>query len=157
MELDTLRRLKREKGITNSQLADMAGLTLSNLDKITSGINNNPKLETIRAIANALGCSIEILIAKPTTRTTPSASSNAMGIATAYDRAPDHIQRSIRAMLEPYMFEFAEELAPVSSLPRVLPEREQMTKYEKLSLMAQQLDYEEAGFRQSSSQDGNGA
>ncbi len=56
MGLEIINRLKKEKGITNAQLAQLSGVTQSTLDKITAGINKNPKLETLQAICRALGC-----------------------------------------------------------------------------------------------------
>lgn len=56
MGLEIINRLKKEKGLTNSKLAVLSGVTVSTLDKITAGINTNPKLETLQAICHALGC-----------------------------------------------------------------------------------------------------
>lgn len=56
MGLEIINRIKKEKGITNAQLAQLSGVTQSTLDKITAGINTNPKLETLQAICRALGC-----------------------------------------------------------------------------------------------------
>ena len=50
--------MKKEKGLTNAQLAKLSGVTLSTIDKITSGINKNPKLDTLLAICDVLGCSL---------------------------------------------------------------------------------------------------
>ncbi len=56
MGLDAINRFKREKGLTNAELSRISGVTQSTLDKITAGINRNPKLETLQAICRALGC-----------------------------------------------------------------------------------------------------
>lgn len=56
MGLEIINRLKKEKGLTNGDLARISGVTQSTLDKITAGINTNPKLETLQAICRALGC-----------------------------------------------------------------------------------------------------
>lgn len=61
MGLETINRLKKEKGLTNAQLAALSGVTQSTLDKITAGINKNPKLETLQAICRALGCRLDDL------------------------------------------------------------------------------------------------
>lgn len=58
MGFDIINTLKRKKGITNAQLAEQAGVTLSTIDKITAGINTNPKLDTLQAICRVLGCSL---------------------------------------------------------------------------------------------------
>ncbi len=61
MGLEIINQLKKEKGLTNAQLASLSGLTQSTLDKITAGINQNPKLDTLLAICRALGCRLDDL------------------------------------------------------------------------------------------------
>ena len=58
MGFEVINTLKKEKGLTNAQLADMSGVTLSTIDKITSGVNTNPKLDTLLSICKVLGCSL---------------------------------------------------------------------------------------------------
>lgn len=64
MGLERINEIKKQKGLTNAQLADKANLTLSTLDKITSGYNTNPKLATVEAICKALGCTISDLLSE---------------------------------------------------------------------------------------------
>ena len=56
MGFEIINKLKKEQNLTNAQLADLSGVTLSTLDKITSGANKNPKLDTLQAICRVLGC-----------------------------------------------------------------------------------------------------
>lgn len=65
MGLEAINRLKKEKGLTNAQLAALSGVTQSTLDKITAGINQNPKLETLQAVCRALGCTLSDLDDSP--------------------------------------------------------------------------------------------
>lgn len=58
MGLERIDLLKKEKGWTNEQLASFSGVPKGTIDKITAGATKDPKLETIKAIARALGCSI---------------------------------------------------------------------------------------------------
>lgn len=58
MGFDVINKIKKEKGLTNAQIAKMSGVTLSTLDKITAGINTNPKLDTLQAICKVLGCTL---------------------------------------------------------------------------------------------------
>ena len=62
MGLEKLNEFKKKKGLTNSQLSQMTGITISTIDKITSGNNTNPKLRTIEALCNALGCTLNDLV-----------------------------------------------------------------------------------------------
>lgn len=59
MGFEIINKLKKEKGLTNAQLAELSGVTLSTLDKLTAGINRNPKLDTLQAICRALGCHLD--------------------------------------------------------------------------------------------------
>lgn len=63
MGLD-INTVRREKGITLEDLSQRSGVPLSTLKKISAGITTNPNLETVKAIAGALGCSLDDLEAK---------------------------------------------------------------------------------------------
>ena len=58
---DVVNAAKKRKGMTNIDLAEVTGLTLSNIDKITSGHNDNPKLTTLQAICKALDLTLDDL------------------------------------------------------------------------------------------------
>ena len=58
---DVINKLKKDKGLTNAQLATLSGTTLSTISKITAGINKNPKLDTLQAICKVLGCTLDDL------------------------------------------------------------------------------------------------
>lgn len=62
MGLEKLNEFKKIKGLTNLQLSQMTGITLSTIDKITSGNNTNPKLNTIKALCQALDCTLDDLL-----------------------------------------------------------------------------------------------
>ena len=53
-----IKKLREQKGITQLELADQTGLARSYIGQIESGLKN-ASLETIVAIANSLGVSIE--------------------------------------------------------------------------------------------------
>ena len=58
---------KKELGLNNAQIAERAGITLSTMDKITSGANQNPKLDTLFAIADVLGLTLDDFDDRPKT------------------------------------------------------------------------------------------
>lgn len=71
MGLERLNEYKKRKGLTNAQLSEMTGLTISTIDKITSGYNTNPKLSTVEALCKVLDCTInDLLVNEKTTLTT---------------------------------------------------------------------------------------
>lgn len=59
MGLEKIAELKKKRGFTNQTLADAAGIPVGTLNKIQYGVTVGPKLGTLRAIANALGCTVE--------------------------------------------------------------------------------------------------
>jgi len=61
MGLEKINHWKKERGLTNAELAKLSGVPKSTIDKITSGNTYDPKLETIKAIASDLGKTINDL------------------------------------------------------------------------------------------------
>lgn len=57
---DRLRHLRAERGLTQEQLADRAGLAREYLSKVESG-HRNPSLDIIARLAQALEVSLEDL------------------------------------------------------------------------------------------------
>jgi transcriptional regulator with XRE-family HTH domain len=58
---DRLRKLRLAVGLTQQDLAVKAGLSVSVVAHIEVGRIPNPRLDTIRALAIALGCSVDEL------------------------------------------------------------------------------------------------
>lgn len=58
-----MRELRKEKNLTQEKLAHEAGLTTNGYAKIERA-ETNPKAESLRGIAKALGVSMEVLIPK---------------------------------------------------------------------------------------------
>ncbi len=54
MGFDMIERYRKEKGLTQKELADLAGVPLGTLTKIVTGETTNPKLGTIQALARVL-------------------------------------------------------------------------------------------------------
>lgn len=62
---DRLRELRREKGLTQQQLAEKARVTLSIITKLERGANSDPRWSTVQALADALQCSLDDLRDRP--------------------------------------------------------------------------------------------
>lgn len=45
--------------MTTAELAEKSGVPKGTLDKILSGVTKDPKLETLKAIARVLGCTLD--------------------------------------------------------------------------------------------------
>lgn len=101
MGFEIINVMKKEKGLTNAQIAKMSGITLSTLDKITAGVNTNPKLDTLQSICKVLGCTLDDF-ADPAlkVKTAPLYSSEAMKLAQDYDGLDGHGQRIVRLVTD---------------------------------------------------------
>ena len=96
MNYEIINERKKQLGITNSQLSEITGISISTLDKITAGKKNNPTLDTMQAIADAIGCSIDDF------RDVPSnpLSTKAMEVARAYDSMSSYGKSLIDKIIE---------------------------------------------------------
>lgn len=59
MRFQVINDRKRQLGLTNAAIAEKTGITLSTLDKITSGANQNPTLDTLQKIADVIGVNLD--------------------------------------------------------------------------------------------------
>lgn len=59
MGLEKIEEYKRRLGMTTAELAEKSGVPKGTLDKILSGVTKDPKLETLKAIARVLGCTLD--------------------------------------------------------------------------------------------------
>ena len=57
-----VKRLRREKGISQDRLSKLADISLNTISKIELDENPNPTIETVQKIAGALGVSVEQLL-----------------------------------------------------------------------------------------------
>lgn len=58
---ERLRSLRVLRKLTQPELAARAGISLSLLAKLEQGQTNNPRLDTLRALAKALGVTLDEL------------------------------------------------------------------------------------------------
>ena len=57
-----IKKYREKKGISQDKLSKLAGITLHTITKIESGATPDPRIETVKKIADALGVSIEDLM-----------------------------------------------------------------------------------------------
>lgn len=110
MGFEIINVLKKEKGLTNAQIAKMSGITLSTLDKITSGVNTNPKLDTLQAICKVLGCTLDDF-ADPAVRAKKASlySSEAEKLAHDYDTLDSYGKQVVRLVVDAEKVRCAEQ------------------------------------------------
>ena len=59
MILAKLQELKAQKKLTNQQIADLSGVPLSTVTRIFNGQTDNPNIQTVEDIVNAMGGSLD--------------------------------------------------------------------------------------------------
>ena len=59
MGFELVNKIKKQRKWTNDDLARESGVPKATIDKITSGTTTNPSFDTVWAIAEALGCSVD--------------------------------------------------------------------------------------------------
>lgn len=59
MGLERIKDIRKAKGMTIDELSEKSGVPVSTIKKISAGITRNPNLETVRAIARALNCTLD--------------------------------------------------------------------------------------------------
>ncbi len=57
-----LRELREAQGLSQEDLAQLAGLKSGTIYKLEAGVNRNPKIDTLIAVAQALGIDITELL-----------------------------------------------------------------------------------------------
>lgn len=60
--LESIKRIKKEKRLTNESLSEISGISLGTLNKLLSGATTDPKLSTLTALSNAFSCSMDALL-----------------------------------------------------------------------------------------------
>lgn len=61
----TIKDLRKEKGVTQEQLASSAGLSRATLSKLENGYLGNVSVVTLANILNALGYELDIKLSNP--------------------------------------------------------------------------------------------
>ncbi len=62
VESNKVKRLREKLGLSQERLARLADVSNNTIINIESGKQQNPTIETVKKIANALGVSIEELV-----------------------------------------------------------------------------------------------
>jgi transcriptional regulator with XRE-family HTH domain len=57
-----VKKLRLKKGVSQDRLSKLADLSINTIVNVESGINPNPKIETLLKIANALSVGVDDLI-----------------------------------------------------------------------------------------------
>ena len=59
---ENVKKIRKQRELSQDKLAKLADITLTTLVKIESGANDNPTLKTLKSLANALEVTVNDLI-----------------------------------------------------------------------------------------------
>lgn len=123
MGFDIINTLKKEKGLTNAQLSNLSGVTLSTIDKITSGFNTNPKLDTLQALCRVLGCTLDDFMDSPpqAAKAPSTVSDEGLQIAKAYDALDAHGKSLTRLVISEEQKRVGEQVKQPEPVPSPTP------------------------------------
>ena len=62
---EKLTKLKAENGLTTDALSELSGVPKGTINKLLNGETRNPTAQTLKRLANALGCELEYLCGRP--------------------------------------------------------------------------------------------
>jgi len=94
---DNLRRIRRERGLTQEGLAERSGMSKSQISRLEGGKQNNPELQTVVTLGTALGASLDELVfgeASP---------NKARHLISAVERLPKEKQVTVNELLTAFI------------------------------------------------------
>lgn len=95
---DALKAMKKNSGLTTTQIAEQSGIPEPTLEKLFAGATKEPKLETMRQLVHFLGYSLDDLY--PTnSKKAPSLSDEAMKIAKDYSTLDRYGKQAVRDLV----------------------------------------------------------
>lgn len=62
MIAQNIKKYRKKKGISQDKLSKLAGITYNTMIKIESGATLNPRVDTLRLVAKALGVTVDNLL-----------------------------------------------------------------------------------------------
>ena len=101
MGLEKINEIRKQKNMSIDELCEKSGIPKSTISKITAGITTNPTLDTIQAIARALGCRLDDFDDTPRSnrKAPPELSDEALSVAKDYDSLDSRGKSTIKAAL----------------------------------------------------------
>lgn len=57
-----IKKYRRKSGLSQDKLSKLANITLYAITKIESGATHDPRIKTVKKIADALGCTVDELL-----------------------------------------------------------------------------------------------
>ena len=116
MWLDRLKEMKKNSGMTTSEISQQSGIPEPTLEKLFAGATKEPKLETMKQLVHFLGYSLDDLYKENSkilrvdfgAKKAPSQRDEADEIADVFRKLDEHGKGAVRAILN---FEHASAVA----------------------------------------------
>ena len=93
---DNIRRIRKNAGMSQQDLAERCGISKSQLSRLESGEQKNPTIQTIIPIATAVGVSLDEIVFGESTETMTY-------LSKALDEMPDEDKAAIRKLIKGWM------------------------------------------------------
>lgn len=98
MELGMLiQQKRRQAGLTIDELSERSGVPKGTLNKIINGVARDPQLETVKALARALDCTLEDFDDSPRPRTLTQPE---YALIQKYRRLDEHSRRLVELVVD---------------------------------------------------------
>lgn len=107
---ERINTIRKEKKISLDELVEKSGVPKGTLSKITAGITTNPTLDTVQAIAKALGCRLDDFDDTPINKKS-ALSIRAQALAVQFDRLDDHGKKVVKLVADEETARISEESA----------------------------------------------
>lgn len=99
-----LKKIRKEAGLTQRELAKRSGVSYSYLTKLEAGEQTNPTYEVLDALGKVLGQPLgAIFDFSDTEDPEENAPPTAQQIGRAYEKATPSVQRIVEVALEPFL------------------------------------------------------
>ena len=95
-----INRIRKEKGMSVDELCLLSGVPKGTLSKITAEITTNPTIDTVQAIARALGCRLDDFDDSPRSGQTSLVTDDELKHIKKYRSLDDYGQEAVDAVLE---------------------------------------------------------
>lgn len=94
-----INEIRREKNLSIDDICAKSGIPKGTLSKITAGITTSPTLDTVRAIADALGCTLDDFDDNPKKKKAPSPPDEAKKVAERYTKLDIYGKAAVQAVM----------------------------------------------------------
>lgn len=93
---DNIRRIRRDAGLGQQELAERCGISKSQISRLESGEQKNPQIQTVIAIATAMGVSLDEIVYGESAETMTY-------LSKALDELPEQDKASLKKLIRGWL------------------------------------------------------